>query len=54
MRSLLGTVIWAVGYFQRIIAQRKEETRHTQNQINKEEIGKLSKKEFRVLILKMF
>jgi len=44
MRSLLGTVIWDVGYFQRSIAQRKEETRHTQNQINKEEIGKLSEK----------
>ena len=35
MRSLLGTVIWDVGYFQRIIAQRKEETRHTQKQILK-------------------
>ena len=35
------------------ITQMKEQTRNTEVQINEEEIGKLSEKEFRVMILKM-
>jgi len=31
----------------------KEQTRNTEVQINEEEIGKLSEKEFRIIILKM-
>ena len=31
----------------------KEQTRNTQVQINEEEIGKLPKKEFRIMIVKM-
>ena len=31
----------------------KEQTRNTEVQINEEEIGKLSEKEFRILIVKM-
>ena len=33
--------------------QMKEQTRNTQVQINEEEIGKLPKKEFRIMIVKM-
>jgi len=32
----------------------KEQTRNTEVRINKEEIGKLPEKEFRIMILKMF
>ena len=32
----------------------KEQTRNTQDQINKEEIGTLLKKEFKIIIEKMF
>ena len=38
---------------QRNIVQMKEQARNTQDRINKEEIGKLPEKEFRVLIVKM-
>ena len=31
----------------------KEQTKNTEVQINEEEIGKLSEKEFRIIILKM-
>ena len=33
--------------------QMKEQTRNTEIQINEEEIGKLSEKEFRIMIVKM-
>ena len=33
--------------------QMKEQTRNTEVQINEEEIGKLSEKEFRIMIVKM-
>ena len=39
---------------QRNIVQMKEQSRNTQDQINKEEIGKLPEKAFRVMIVKMF
>ena len=38
---------------QRNTAQMKEQTSNTQAQINKEEIGKLPEKEFRIMIVKM-
>ena len=38
---------------QRNTAQRKEQTRSTEVQINEEEIGKLPEKEFRIMIAKM-
>ena len=38
---------------QRNIAQMKEQTRNTEVQINEEETGKLSEKEFRIMIVKM-
>ena len=38
---------------QRNNAQMKEQTRNTEIQINEEEIGKLSEKEFRIMIVKM-
>ena len=38
---------------QRNTTQMKEQTRNTEVQINKEEIGKLPEKEFRVMILKI-
>ena len=38
---------------QRNTTQMKEQTRNTQVQINEEEIGKLPKKEFRIMIVKM-
>ena len=38
---------------QRNTAQMKEQTRNTEIQINEEEIGKLSEKEFRIMIIKM-
>ena len=38
---------------QRNIVQMKEQARNTQDRINKEEIGKLPEKEFRVLIVNM-
>ena len=38
---------------QRNAAQMKEQTRNTEVQINKEEIGKLPEKEFRTMIVKM-
>ena len=38
---------------QRNITQMKEKTRNTEIQINEEEIGKLSEKEFRIMIVKM-
>ena len=38
---------------QRNITQMKEKTRSTEIQINEEEIGKLSEKEFRIMIVKM-
>ena len=38
---------------QRNTAQMKEQTRHTEVQINEEEIGKLSENEFRIMIVKM-
>ena len=33
--------------------QMKEQTRNTEAQINKEEIGKLPEKEFRIMMIKM-
>ena len=38
---------------QRNNTQMKEQTRNTEVQINKEEIGKLPEKEFRTMIVKM-
>ena len=38
---------------QRNTMQMKEQTRNTEVQINEEEIGKLPKKEFRIMIVKM-
>ena len=38
---------------QRNITQMKEQTRNTEVQINEEEIGKLTEKEFRIVIIKM-
>ena len=38
---------------QRNTTQMKEQTRNTEVQINEEEVGKLSKKEFRRIIVKM-
>ena len=38
---------------QRNATQMKEQTRSTEVQINKEEIGKLPEKEFRIMIVKM-
>ena len=38
---------------QRSTAQMKEHRRNTEIQINEEEIGKLRKKEFRIMIVKM-
>ena len=38
---------------QRNTAQRKEQTRSTEVQINEEEIGKLPEKEFRIMIVRM-
>ena len=38
---------------QRNTAQMKAQTRNTEVQINEEEIGKLSEKEFRIMIVKM-
>ena len=38
---------------QRNTTQMKEQTRNTEFQINEEEIGKLSEKEFRIMIVKM-
>ena len=38
---------------QRITTQMKEQTRNTEVHINEEEIGKLSEKEFRIMIVKM-
>ena len=39
--------------WQRNTTQMKERTRNTEVQINVEEIGKLSEKEFRIMITKM-
>ena len=38
---------------QRNTTQMKEQTRNTEVQINKKEIGKLPEKEFRIMIVKM-
>ena len=38
---------------QRNTAQRKEQTRSTEVQINEEEIGKVPEIEFRIMIVKM-
>ena len=38
---------------QRNTTQMKEQTRNTEVQINEEEIGKLPKKEFRIMIVKV-
>ena len=38
---------------QRNTTQMKEQTRNTEVQINREELGKLSEKEFRIMIVKM-
>ena len=38
---------------QRNTEQMKEKTRHTEVQINEEEIGKLPEKEFRIIVVKM-
>ena len=38
---------------QRNIVQMKEQTRNIEVQINEEEIGKLPKKELRIIIVKM-
>ena len=38
---------------QRNTAQMQEQTRNTEVQINEEEIGKISEKEFRIMIVKM-
>ena len=38
---------------QRNTTQMKEQTRNTEVQVNEEEIGKLPKKEFKIIIVKM-
>ena len=38
---------------QRNTTQMKEQTRNTEIQINEEEIGKLSEKEFRIMLVNM-
>ena len=38
---------------QKNAAQMKEKTRNTEVQVNEEEIGKLPKKEFRIMVVKM-
>ena len=38
---------------QRNTTQMKEQTRHTEVQINEEELGKLPEKEFKIMIVKM-
>ena len=38
---------------QRNTTQMKEQTRNTEVQVNKEEIGKLPEKEFRIMIVKL-
>ena len=38
---------------QRNTAQKKEQTKNTEVQINEEEIGKLPEKELRIMIVKM-
>ena len=38
---------------QRNTTQMKEQTRNTEVQINEEDIGKLSEKNFRIMIVKM-
>ena len=38
---------------QRNTEQMKEKTRHTEVQINEEEIGKLPEKEFRIMVVKV-
>ena len=38
---------------QRNTTQMKEQTRNTEVQMNEEKIGKLSEKEFRIIIVKM-
>ena len=38
---------------QRSTTQMKEQTKNTEVQINEEEIGKLPKKEFRIMIIKI-
>ena len=38
---------------QRNTAEMKDQTRNTEVQINEEETGKLSEKEFRIMIVKM-
>ena len=38
---------------QRKTTQMKEQTRNTEVQIKKEDLGKLPKKEFRIMIVKM-
>ena len=38
---------------QKNAAQMKEKTRNTEVQVNEEEIGKLPKKEFKIIIVKM-
>ena len=38
---------------QKNIIQMQEQTRNTEIQINEEEIGKLSEKEFKIMIVKM-
>ena len=38
---------------QRNTEQMKDKTRHTEVQINEEEIGKLPEKEFRIIVVKM-
>ena len=39
--------------WQKKLLQKKEQGKNLQDQINEEEIGKLPKKEFRVMIVKM-
>ena len=38
---------------QRNTTQRKEQIRNTEVQVNEKEIGKLTEKEFRIMIVKM-
>ena len=38
---------------QRNTTQMKEQTKNTEVQINEDEIGKLSEKEFRIMVVKM-
>ena len=52
-QTKLKIIIIIIMKRQRNTTQMKEQTRNTEVQINKKEIGKLPEKEFRIMIIKM-